>query len=95
MSSKRSVWTKRVEAWRASGESAAGFCRARGLTYAQFVYWQRALRVAQDDAGMLVPVMVEASETSRSPIEVMLPNGVQVRCTRVADALALARGWSC
>jgi hypothetical protein len=25
----------------------------------------------------------------------ILPNGVQVRCSHVSDALALARGWSC
>jgi len=93
MSSKRLMWAKRIEMWRASGESVAGFCRARGLTYAQFVYWQRVMRTSP--AGALVPVVVEAPAVLRSPIEVALPNGVQVRCLHVADALALARGWSC
>lgn len=93
MSNKRSVWTKRIEAWRASGESAAGFCRARGVNYPQFVYWQRVLRAAR--AGALVPVVVDAVAASRPALEVALPNGVCVRCTHVADAIALARGWSC
>lgn len=92
MSSKRLTWTKRIEAWRASGESMAGFCRARGLRYAQFVYWQR---VRAAPAGALVSVVVEVPAVLRSPIEIALPNGVQVRCTHVADALALTRGWSC
>ena len=93
MSSKRSVWAKRIEAWRSSGESVAGFCRARGLNYAQFVYWQRVLRTSP--VAALVPVVVDAVQAPPSPIEVRLPNGVQVRCTSVADALALAKGWSC
>lgn len=95
MSSKRSVWTKRIEAWRASGESAAGFCRSHGVNYSQFVYWQRVLRAARPEAGALVPVMVDVVAASRPAIEVALPNGVCVRCTNVADAIALARGWSC
>ena len=47
MSSKRAAWTKRIEAWRSSGESVAGFCRSHGLIYAQFVYWQRVLQAVQ------------------------------------------------
>jgi maltodextrin utilization protein YvdJ len=95
MSSKRLVWTKRIEAWRASGESAAGFCRARGLNRPQFVYWQRVLHAARPTSAALVPVVVAGSAVSPFPIELILPNGVQVRCSHVSDALALARGWSC
>lgn len=95
MSNKRAVWTKRIEAWRSSGESVAGFCRSHGLTYAQFVYWQRMLRAPSAESLALVPVMVETVAPSSSPIELALPNGVQVRCANVADAIAMARGWSC
>jgi maltodextrin utilization protein YvdJ len=95
MSSKRLVWTKRIEAWRASGESAAGFCRARGLNRPQFVYWQRVLHTARPTSAALVPVVVTEPAVSPFPIELILPNGVQVRCSHVSDALALARGWSC
>ena len=91
MSDKRLAWTKRIAAWRASGESAMGFCRQRGLKYPQFVYWQRVLR---GSSGALVPVVVDRA-TQVSAIELVLPNGVQARCLSVADALALARGWSC
>jgi hypothetical protein len=92
MSNKRTEWAKRIGAWRDSGESVTGFCRKRGLNYPQFVYWQRALRTT---AGALVPVVIASAAPSRSPIELVLPNGVQARCTTVADALAVARGWSC
>jgi maltodextrin utilization protein YvdJ len=95
MSSKRLVWTKRIEAWRASGESAAGFCRARGLNRPQFVYWQRVLHTAHPTSAPLVPVVVTEPAVSPFPIELILPNGVQVRCSHVSDALALARGWAC
>lgn len=92
MTDKRAQWAKRIEAWRASGESVTGFCRTRGLNYPQFVYWQRALR---SRSGVLVPVVVTSAMPSPSLIELVLPNGVQARCVTAADALALARGWSC
>ena len=95
MSDKRVVWARRVAAWRSSGESAAGFCRTRGLSHAQFVYWQRVLREAQPGSMGLVPVVVEAAGSADAPIELRLPNGVQARCAKVTDAIALARGWSC
>ena len=80
MSDKRAVWAKRVAAWRSSGESAAGFCRTRGLSHAQFVYWQRALREVPSKSTGLVPVVVEATGSADAPIELRLPNGVQARC---------------
>ena len=43
----------------------------------------------------LVPVVVEATGSADAPIELRLPNGVQARCAKVTDAIALARGWSC
>jgi len=98
MSSKRAVWRSRLEAWRESGESAASFCRSRRLSYAQFVYWQRALRSERDGAVSLVPVMVQTNAPS-SPvvIEVVLLNGMRVFMPSqgVAETIALVRGLSC
>lgn len=95
MSSKRLVWTKRIEAWRASGESAVGFCRTRRLNHPQFVYWQRVLRTARPESAALVPVVVAGPVATSSAIELIFPNGVQVRCSSMADAAALVRSWSC
>ncbi len=94
MSSKRSVWAKRIDAWRESGQSAAGFCRSRDLIYSQFVYWQQRVR-----GHGLVPVAVVASPEpcAAAAVELELPNGVRVRLTSVsiADVVALVRGVSC
>ena len=99
MSSKRAAWRERLKAWQKSGESVAAFCRFRGVNYAQFVYWQRVLRMEREEGVSLVPVMVEAAVAS-SPsalMEVALPNGVRVRVPPgcVAEAIALVRGLSC
>lgn len=94
MSSKRSLWAKRIESWRESGQSAAGFCRSRGLPYSQFVYWQHRVR-----ANGLVPVTVVASPEpcAVAAVELDLPNGVRVRLTSVsiAEVITLVRGVSC
>lgn len=93
MSSKSAVWSKRIVAWRSSGESAAAFCRAHGLSYSQFVYWQR-----RSSPMALVPVVVEAGALPAAAarvgmeVELVLPNGVRLHVTvPLADVAALVR----
>jgi hypothetical protein len=92
MSSKAVVWSKRLAAWRSGNESAAGFCRSRGLSYSQFVYWQRRSVAAQ---GALVPVVVDADRATANgdrAVELTLPNGTCVRLTLpLAEVAALVR----
>lgn len=102
MSSKQTGWAKRIEAWQASGQSAAAFCRSRGLAYSQFVYWQRVLGASalRDDGAALVPVVVvdaEAAPSSPMAVELDLPHGIRLRLasTSVADVITLVRGLSC
>ncbi len=102
MSSKRAVWMQRIEAWQASGESAAAFCRSQGLSYAQGTYWQRALRRSEPErevAPVLVPVRVESPPgPSRAPIELVLPSGMRLQGFAgfaVTEVVALVRGLSC
>lgn len=94
MSEKAAVWRGHLAAWRASEQSAAAFCRSRGLAYAQFVYWQRKLQ----DVAAFVPVQVEAPVRSSDwSLELTLPNGVSLRVTGT-DAVgvaALVRALSC
>jgi len=87
---KSKVWSKRIAAWRSSGESAAAWCRARGLSYSQFVYWQRR-------SSALVPVAIEtpspAQAGSVTDVEVALPSGVRLRVPALpmAELAALVR----
>lgn len=86
MSNKAAAWSKRLAAWRASGESAAAFCRARNLAYAQFVYWQRR---CTPQAIPLVPVRVEASAVAHgAQVELALPTGVRLRVTLPLEDVA-------
>ena len=100
MSNKRAVWRNRLEAWQDSGVSAAAFCRARGLEYSQFVYWQRVLRASMvDEPRSLVPVVVQSSTPMHAmALELSLPHGVQVRVPLgfpSDEVIALVRGLSC
>lgn len=96
---KRSIWLRQMSAWRESGQSAAAFCRSRGLTYSQFIYLQRVVRMPPDEAPLLVPVRVEAQAMPalRAPVELELPNGVHLRvpCGSMVDVIALVRGLTC
>ncbi|MBA8885605.1 IS66 family insertion sequence element accessory protein TnpA [Dokdonella fugitiva] len=90
MQGKATVWSKRIVAWRSSGESAAAYCRARGLSYSQFVYWQRR-------SSALVPVAIEtrpaAQAESVAGVEVVLPSGLRLRVPALpmAELAALVR----
>lgn len=99
MSSKHAKWSAQIEAWRTSGQSAAAFCRARGLAYAQFVYWQRKLREPIAAGAALVPVTIASAPTCASDlrVELVLSGGLRVQVLGVgaADVVALVRGLSC
>jgi len=92
MSSKAVVWSKRIAAWLSGNESAAAFCRSRGLSYSQFVYWQRRSAAAQ---RALVPVVVDAECATASgdrAVELALSSGTRVRLTLpLAEIAALVR----
>lgn len=96
---KRSMWLKQMSAWRESGQSAAAFCRSCGLTYSQFIYWQRVVRTSPGEAPLLVPLVVkaEAMPALHAPVELELPNGVRLRvpCASMTDVIALVRGLTC
>lgn len=92
---KAEVWRERLAACRASGLSTAAFCRERGLSYAQAMYWQRRLG---DEARGLVPIRVEVPDIPTSPLSVELALAgvsMRVRGVTVADVVALVRGLAC
>lgn len=96
MADKAGAWRERVTQWRASGVSAAAFCREHALSYAQFMYWQRRLGPARHG---LVPVQVAAAVPTLPgvAVELGLPGGVCLRVTGIglADVATLARALTC
>lgn len=61
MSDKALEWRAHQAAWRSSGLTVAAYCRLQGLSYAQWMYWQRQL-----GASALIPIRVEASARARA-----------------------------
>ena len=86
MSSKRVVWSKRMQAWEQSGLTRTAFCRAQRLNLSTFDYWRRVLRTRGRE---LVPVVV--SSAAPLPVEIVLPNGLRLRMA--AADVAHARAW--
>jgi len=76
-----------VERWRRSGESAAAFCRRRGLRPQKLSYWKRVLGeagpiVKRGGGGRrapgFVPVRLVGADAVASGLEVVLVNGERV-----------------
>ncbi len=78
---QRERWRSLLAEQKASGQSAAVFCRERGLREWQFYEWKKRLRPAE--AGSFVAVEVAASEplarTEPSPLEPGAPLEVRLR----------------
>ncbi|MGH8111058.1 MAG: IS66 family insertion sequence element accessory protein TnpA [Rhodanobacteraceae bacterium] len=95
MATKAEVWSAHLAACRASGLSAAAFCREHGLAYAQYMYWQH--RLGQGARG-LVPVRVEAPRTAVAPLSVevaVASVAVRVQGITLAEVVAWVRGLAC
>lgn len=60
--SRQEVWARRIEAWRASGQTQAGYCRRESLKRDQFVYWKR--RLDELTAGKKGPAAIEVVEVA-------------------------------
>lgn len=76
--------------------STAAFCRERGLSYAQYMYWQH--RLGEASRGLVpVQVIAPAALATSLAVEVALPGAVSlhVRDASIADVVALVRGLSC
>jgi len=82
--SKRAFWRQELELWRERGQSAAAFCRERGLSYATFLYYRRRDKVSAEPAatrGTFVPVPATALGEVRSWCDPLAPIRVRVAGT--------------
>jgi hypothetical protein len=72
------LWTSRIRDYRASGERVAAWCERHQVTPYQFFYWQRKLRLAEQETPATskpqwLPVRVGESATAgASPIVVRI-----------------------
>jgi len=88
---KASEWAKRVEAWRASGDSAEGFSEAHGWNARTLKWWARRVRRSQagETPAGFVRLIQRRSEGARTQgsaaIEVVLESGRAIRVARGAD----------
>jgi hypothetical protein len=61
---KEALWTERLSAWMASGESMRGFALTHGWPPRQLAYWKK--RIADEAAKQpsLIPVAVKRAESA-------------------------------
>lgn len=72
-------WREIVARWKKSGQKPAAFCRREQLRLSSFLRWQRKLDSAGDVDGF-VPVTTKAAPaTSAWTLEIVLPNGCELR----------------
>ena len=84
----RHAWVERLARFADSGQSAAQFCAAEGVSVASLYQWKRRLAVATvSDAPRLLPV---ALASPAPPLELLLPGGTILRVGTGADPDTLA-----
>ena len=86
---KRRVWEKRLERFRASGLTAARFCRGEGVSPHMFHYWAKRIESAASGAA---PCSVERSDSAKGSaptVRFLFDRGVQVSIP--ADCLEAIR----
>ena len=87
-------WREIVERQRASGSTAAAFCRDNGIATSSFFAWKRKLGcqpAAFVEATVVgTPPVADARPSARASIEVLLRNGRRVRVGRGFDHGLLA-----
>ena len=88
-------WLDLITRWKASGQSVAAFCAARGVSQASFYAWRKRLiaRGKAPTASAPPPPTFAAVRVVPSipVVEVVLPTGVVIRVPAGADPVAVAR----
>jgi len=78
--SRRAVWVKRVQAWKASGRSAAEFCQGKSFAEGTLRWWvSRLKRLADEEAEAGAP------DTAEGAAEVRLARVVRSPGQAVSD----------
>jgi hypothetical protein len=67
--SRRAVWVKRVQAWKASGRSAAEFCQGKNFAEGTLRWWVSRLKRLEDEEA--------DANTAQGPAEIRLARVVR------------------
>lgn len=76
-------WPKLLAAWKRSTLSGAEFCKRRGLTYHQFVYWKRKLSKpvsssASPKQSAFIKVKSQPVTAAVKGLTITLPGGILI-----------------
>ena len=77
--SRRAVWVKRVQAWKASGRSAAEFCQGKSFAEGTLRWWVSRLKRLEDEEAEA------ATDAAQGAAEVRLARVVRSPGQAVAD----------
>ena len=81
---KREYWSKLIAEQDSSGQTIRTFCKERGIGEHSLYYWRKRLR--QNESVQFALLKTVASAT---PLELILPNGEQLRIPNGVDAATL------
>lgn len=73
--------------WESSGLSKAAYCRRENLTYSTFCSWCREYEDGKDEFILLDSIGTENSVSK--PVEVLLPNGIELNFPEGIDLSTL------
>lgn len=89
-------WPKLLAAWKRSTLSGAEFCKRRGLTYHQFVYWKRKLSKpvsssAPPKQNAFIKVKSRPTVPATEGLTITLPGGILIEGVNESN-VGLLRG---
>ena len=86
--STESLWRERVDAWRASGETAAQFAKTHSLSPATLRWWSS--RLGPSDAPRFVRLVPRAAASPATPELLVEVGGARIRVAAGFDPTLLA-----
>lgn len=91
--SKRALWTRRVRAFEASGQTRRAYCERRGLAVGSLDYWRRRLSSSSEAAEVaaFVPLQVRSVERSTEAVLLECAGGARLKLPRDCDPAWLAQ----
>ena len=75
---KRQFWEGHLQVWQQSGLTQAEYCRQNNLKNHRWWYWRKRISHPPDTDVTFVPLHFSSSQTLRSGISVVTPNGYRI-----------------